>query len=57
MTIWAAKGYFAESRKGSIEVGKEADFVILSDDIMTIPEQQIPDVKVVNTFINGEMVY
>lgn len=57
MTIWAAKGYFAEKRKGSIEVGKEADFVILSDDIMTIADEKIPDVKVVNTFINGEMVY
>ena len=57
MTIWAAKGYFAESRKGSIEVGKEADFVILSDDIMTIEDEKIPEVKVVNTFINGEMVF
>lgn len=57
MTIWAAKGYFAESRKGSIEIGKEADFVILSDDIMSIEEEKIPGVKVVNTFIDGEMVY
>ena len=57
MTIWAAKGYFAESRKGSIEIGKEADFVMLSDDIMTIEDEKIPDVKVMNTFINGEMVY
>ena len=57
MTIWAAKGYFAESRKGSIEVGKEADFVILSDDIMSIDDEKIPEVRVMNTFINGEMVY
>ena len=57
MTIWAANGYFAENRKGSIEIGKEADFVILSDDIMTIEDEKIPEVKVVNTFINGEMVY
>lgn len=57
MTIWAAKGYFAESRKGSIEIGKEADFVILSDDIMSIEDEKIPGVKVVNTFIDGEMVY
>ena len=57
MTIWAAKGYFAEDRKGSIEVGKEADFVILSDDIMTIEDEKIPEVKVMNTFINGELVY
>ena len=57
MTIWAAKGYFAEERKGSIEIGKEADFVILSADIMTVEDEKIPEVKVVNTFINGEMVY
>lgn len=57
MTIWAAKGYFAEEHKGSIEIGKEADFVILSADIMTIEDEKIPEVKVVNTFIDGEMVY
>ncbi len=57
MTIWAAKGYFAESRKGSIEIGKEADFVMLSDDIMSIDDEKIPGVKVMNTFIDGEMVY
>ena len=57
MTIWAAKGYFAEGRKGSVEIGKEADFVILSDDIMTIEDGKIPAVKVINTFIDGELVY
>ena len=57
MTFWAAKGYFAEDRKGSIEIGKEADFVILSEDIMTVEDEKIHDVKVVNTFFNGEMVY
>lgn len=57
MTIWAAKGYFAESRKGSIENGKEADFVILDNDIMTIEDEKIPEVKVINTFINGELVF
>lgn len=57
MTIWAAKGSFAEERKGSIEIGKEADFVILSADIMTIEDEKIPEVKVMNTFIDGEMVY
>jgi predicted amidohydrolase YtcJ len=31
--------------------------VILSDDIMSIDDEKIPDVKVVNTFIDGEMVY
>ena len=57
MTIWAAKGYFAEARQGSIEIGKDADFVILSADIMTVPEEKIPEVKVMNTFISGELVF
>jgi len=57
MTIWAAKGAFEENRKGSIEAGKDADFVILNEDIMTIDENMIPFVKVQNTFINGELIY
>ncbi|MBR4391831.1 MAG: amidohydrolase [Bacteroidales bacterium] len=38
ITIWVAKGCFLEDRKGSIEVGKDADFVILDRDIMTVEE-------------------
>ena len=34
ITIWVAKGCFLENRKGSIEVGKDADYVILDNDIM-----------------------
>ncbi len=57
MTIWAAKGNFEENEKGSLEPGKYADFVILDQDIMIIPEQKIPDTKVLMTFVGGEMVY
>ncbi len=57
MTIWAAKGSFEENEKGSIEKGKLADFVALTHDIMKIPEEKIPDVKVVRTYINGEAVF
>ena len=46
ITIWVAKGCFLENRKGSIEVGKDADFVILDRDIMTIAENEIPTAKV-----------
>jgi predicted amidohydrolase YtcJ len=57
MTIWAAYSNFEEDEKGSIEIGKFADFTVLEKDIMTIPEDEIPSVKVSATFINGEMVY
>ena len=46
ITIWVAKGCFLEGRKGSIEVGKDADFVILDRDLMTVAEDQIPTAKV-----------
>ena len=45
ITIWVAKGCFLENRKGSIETGKDADFVILEKDIMTIEENEIPQIQ------------
>tara|TARA_R110000868_G_scaffold21640_10_gene89808 strand:- start:4736 stop:6355 length:1620 start_codon:yes stop_codon:yes gene_type:complete len=56
MTIWAAYSNFEEEEKGSIEVGKFADFVILDTDIMTIPENEIPSVRAEHVFISGEIV-
>ena len=46
ITIWVARGCFLEGRKGSIEVGKDADFVILDRDLMTVAESEIPMAKV-----------
>jgi hypothetical protein len=57
MTIWAAYSNFEENEKGSIEVGKFADFIVLEQDIMTIPVDSIPNVKVRATFIDGKKVY
>ncbi|MEC3881728.1 amidohydrolase [Parapedobacter sp. 10938] len=57
MTIWAAYSVFEEDTRGSIEVGKKADFVRLGKDIMTIPANEIPEVKVLQTAIAGETVY
>ena len=57
MTIWAAYSNFEENEKGSIEAGKFADFVVLNQDIMTIPIGVVPTVKVLKTFVNGELVY
>ncbi|MBA4746825.1 MAG: amidohydrolase [Muricauda sp.] len=53
MTIWAAYSNFEEDEKGSIEPGKFADFVILSDDIMTIPAEEIPNVTAEQVFLGG----
>ena len=53
MTIWAAYSNFEEDEKGSIEVGKFADFIILDKDIMTIPLNEIPNIKVLKTFVDG----
>ncbi|MEC3965215.1 amidohydrolase [Flagellimonas halotolerans] len=53
MTIWAAYSNFEEDEKGSIEPGKFADFVIFSDDIMTIPAEEIPNVTAERVFLGG----
>lgn len=57
MTIWAAKASFDEKEKGSLEVGKAADFVVLNQDLMTVAENLILNTKVLETYSNGEMVF
>ena len=57
MTRHGAYANFEESEKGSIEVGKFADFIILDNDLLTIQESGIPRTKIVATFINGELVF
>jgi predicted amidohydrolase YtcJ len=57
MTIWAARSNFEEQEKGSIEVGKFADFVILDNDLMRMPENELLKVNVLKTYVNGEKVY
>ena len=56
MTIWAAYANFEENEKGSIEVGKFADFIVLNKNIMEIEETQIPYIQVEETYVNGEKV-
>lgn len=57
MTIWAAYANFEEKEKGSLEVGKFADFVILDTDLMKCDEKDVLKTKVLNTFLNGHAVY
>ena len=57
MTSWGAYANFEEDEKGSIEVGKDADFIILDNDLLTSDENRIPLTNIVATFINGELVF
>lgn len=57
MTIWPAYQHFEEQSKGSIEVGKLADLVILSGDPTAIDPETIDQLKVVETIKEGETVF
>lgn len=54
-TIWAAYGQFEEEIKGSLEVGKLADFVIIDRDYMTCPNRDIMDILPLATVVGGEI--
>jgi predicted amidohydrolase YtcJ len=57
MTTGAAALSFDEARKGSIEVGKLADLVVLSDDFMAVPPDAIKDIKALVTVVGGRIVH
>jgi predicted amidohydrolase YtcJ len=57
MTIWAAFSNFEEEEKGSIEASKFADFIILDKNIMEVEASEIPNIKVVSTFVDGKAVF
>ena len=56
-TLDAAHAAHAEGDLGSIEVGKLADFVVLSRDIMTVGPADVPGTEVRRTFIGGRQVF
>ncbi len=57
MTRWAAYACFEDHLRGSIEPGKQADFVVLDRDIMRVPNEQLRQTKVKQTWIGGERVF
>jgi hypothetical protein len=56
-TLWPAYAAFEETKRGTIEVGKWADFTVLDQDIMKIAEPEILKTKNVMTVVGGEIVY
>jgi predicted amidohydrolase YtcJ len=56
MTIWAAYSNFEEKEKGSLEVGKWADFVMFDQDLMKVEEHKIVKMKPTSTYLKGKKV-
>jgi len=57
MTLWAAYQHFEEKTKGLIEVGKLADFAILSANPLTVDPMSIQNIQVLETIKEGQTVY
>lgn len=57
ITINAAHQYFEQDRKGSIEVGKLADLVVLSASPLTVPPKKIKDIEVAETIKKGTTIH
>ncbi|SUZ81767.1 uncharacterized protein METZ01_LOCUS34621 [marine metagenome] len=56
-TLTGAYLNFEEEVKGSLEPGKFADMIVLSNDILTIDPERIMDIEVEQTYVNGKLVY
>jgi len=57
LTLWGAMAAFEEDLKGSLSPGKLADLVVLDRDLMTAPENELFQIKVLMTMVGGKMVF
>lgn len=57
MTLWPAYAAFQENELGSLAAGKRADFVVLDQDIMRVPEAVLLNTRVLSTWVGGRKVY
>ena len=60
LTLYTRNGAYAgfeEDRKGALEPGKLADFIVIDRDVLSVPADELKDVKVLQTFVNGQSVY
>jgi len=56
-TLGTAYLNFDDQQRGSLEVGKVADMVVLSEDILSVEPNRIRDIEIVKTIIGGEVLY
>jgi predicted amidohydrolase YtcJ len=57
MTIWPAEQYFEEDKKGTIEPGKLADFVVLDKNPLAVKPEDLINLKVIETIKEGQSIY
>jgi len=60
LTLYTRNGAYAgfeEKIKGSLERGKLADFIVIDRDALHVPLDELKDIKVLQTFVGGELVY
>ena len=56
-TTWAAYGAFEENKRGQLKINYDADITVLSNNILTVPHEEILDTKILYTIVNGKIVY
>jgi len=60
LTLYTRNGAYAgfeEKRKGALEPGKLADFIVIDRDVLSVPTDELKDVKVLQTFVSGHCIY